>query len=171
MTKRLETKRLVLRPITEEDTKDFFEMDANPKVHKYLGNKPVLSIEQSEAMIKNIIQQYHTNGLGRLAIISKDSNEFLGWSGLKYEENLRSEFNYYDLGYRLKEQHWGKGYATEAAIASLDYGFNKLNLDKICAAADLNNIASNYILKKIGMKPSGQFTYENAVCNWYIIKP
>ncbi|WP_179006776.1 GNAT family N-acetyltransferase [Winogradskyella forsetii] len=167
---KLETKRLILRPVTEADAQDFFQLDSNPKVHAFLGNKPVKTIEESEAMIANILEQYKTNGLGRLAMIDKSTNEFIGWSGLKYEEQLRKEFNYYDLGYRLKEQFWGKGYATEAAFASLDYGFKDLELKEIGAAADVNHIASNTILKKLGMQPSGTFVYDNDLCNWYILK-
>ncbi|WP_340156645.1 GNAT family N-acetyltransferase [uncultured Winogradskyella sp.] len=166
----IETKCLILRPITKDDAQDFFELDSNPKVHLFLGNKPVKTIEESEAMIANILEQYKTNGLGRLAIIEKLTNKFIGWAGLKYEENLRKEFNYYDLGYRLKEQFWGKGYATEAAFASLEYGFKDLKLKEIGAAADINHIASNTILKKIGLQPSGTFTYEDTLCNWYLLQ-
>jgi RimJ/RimL family protein N-acetyltransferase len=167
---KLETKRLILRPITIDDTQDFFEMDSNPNVHLYLGNKPVTSIIQSKAIITDILEQYKTNGLGRLAMIKKDTQEFIGWSGLKYEQNLRKEFNYYDLGYRLKEDFWGKGYATEAALTTLDFGFKHLKLKEICAAADVNNLTSNYILRKIGMKLSGKFTYADALCNWFTIQ-
>jgi len=163
----IETKRLILRAITQLDAQDFFELDSNPKVHQYLGNKPVITIEESRAMIDTILEQYKTNGIGRLAVIDKNTKLFIGWSGLKYEQNLRSEFDYYDIGYRLKEQFWGMGYATEAAIASLDYGFKDLQLKEICAAAHMNNIGSNTILKKIGMKPSGTFKYEGLEHNWY----
>lgn len=170
MSTKLETKRLKLRPIAEADAQDFFELDSNPEVHKFLGNNPVSSIEQSKAMITAILEQYKTFGLGRLAIVLKDTNEFIGWAGVKFEQNLRKEFDYYDIGYRLKQQFWGKGYATEAALASLDYGFNQLQLKEICAAADLDHIASNAILKKIGMQPSGTFEYEGSLCNWYTHK-
>jgi len=166
----IETKRLFLRPITEADVKDFFELDSNPNVHIYLGNKPVKTIIESEAMVADILEQYKTNGLGRLAIIEKSTQEFIGWSGLKYEENLRKEFKYYDIGYRLKENFWGKGYATEAALASLNYGFKDLKLNEIGAAADVNHIASNTILKKIGMQHLGNFTFEGELCNWYNLK-
>ncbi len=170
MKVKLETKRLFLRSVTLEDTQDFFEMDSNPNVHKYLGNNPVKTIDQSKAWIKDILEQYKTFGIGRLAMIKKDTKEFIGWSGLKYERELRKEFNYYDLGYRLKEKFWGNGYASESAIASLEYGFKKLKLEEICAAADVDHIASNTILKKIGMQPSGAFTYEGELCNWYTAK-
>lgn len=164
----IETERLILRPITKADAQDLYELDSNPRVHIFLGNNPVTSIEASMATIENILQQYQTNGVGRLAIIEKSTNAFVGWSGLKYEETLRSDFKYYDLGYRLKEHFWGNGYATEAAKASLDYGFTKLKLKQIGAAADVEHIASNTILKKIGMKASGTFTFEGSLCNWYL---
>lgn len=166
---KIETKRLILRPVTLDDAQDFFEMDSNPNVHKYLGNNPVQTIEQSKAMIKDILKQYEDYNLGRLAVIKKDTNEFLGWSGLKYERVVRKEFNYYDIGYRFKEQHWGKGYATESAIASLEYGFKDLKLKEICGAAEAHHLVSNIILKKIGMKPSGTFTFDGELCNWYVI--
>lgn len=166
----IETERLLLRPVLETDVQDFFELDSNPKVHVFIENKPVKTIAESEAIVASILEQYKTNGLGRLAMIDKETNAFLGWSGLKYEENLRKEFNYYDLGYRLKEQFWGKGYATEAAIASLDFGFTILKLKEIGAAADIDHIASNTILKKIGMQTSGTFEYEGDLCNWYNLK-
>lgn len=166
----LKTERLILRPIAKEDSQDFFEMDSNPNVHKYLGKKPIKTIEESDEMICNILEQYQTFGIGRLAIIDKNTNEFIGWSGIKYEQNLRKEFNYYDVGYRLKEHYWGNGYATEAALASLEYGFKKLNLKEICAAAEIEHIASNTILKNIGMMPSGTFMYDNKPHNWYSIQ-
>jgi len=170
MNIKLETKRLYLRPINENDAQDFFEMDSNPNVHIFLGNNPVISIEQSKSKIAGVLQQYKDYGVGRLAMIKKDTEEFVGWSGLKFERELRHEFDYYDIGYRLKEEFWGHGYATEAAIASLNYGFDDLKLKEICAAADINHIASNTILKKIGMIPSGTFEYEGSLCNWYTLK-
>lgn len=165
-----ETNRLILRPITEADVQDFFELDSNPKVHLFLGNQPVKGIEESQAAVANIMQQYKTYGLGRLAVIERTTNNFIGWSGIKYETSFRKEFNYYDLGYRFKEQFWGKGYATEAALASLNYGFKKLKLNKICAAAHINHTASNSILNTIGMQASGTFKDENELCNWYILQ-
>jgi len=167
---KLETKRLYLRPINEEDDQNFFEMDSNPKVHIFLGNNPVTSIEQSREKIKGVLQQYKDYGVGRLAMIKKDNGEFVGWSGLKFERELRKEFDYYDLGYRLNEKFWGKGFATEAAKASLEYGFKDLKLKEICAAADVNHTVSNKILKNIGLNLSGTFSYQGDLCNWYTLQ-
>jgi ribosomal-protein-alanine N-acetyltransferase len=170
MNIRIETERLILRPLQPSDDKDFFELDSNPKVHKFLGNNPVKSLAESQKQIADVLQQYEDFGMGRLVMMSKSTNQFIGWSGLKFERQVRKEFNYYDLGYRLKEQFWGEGYATEAAIASLDFGFNKLNLEEINACAETGHAVSNHILKKIGMVPYGTFTFQGNLINWYYAK-
>ena len=166
----VETERLHLREILESDIQNFFELDSDPEVHKYLGNNPVTEIKEVEGMIKNIRKQYTENGIGRWAIVNKINNEFIGWSGLKYEKQLRKDFNYYDLGYRLKRKFWGSGFATEAALASLKFGFGEFKLNEIFAAAHIENDASNKILQKVGLKFVETFEYEGEVCNWYKIE-
>ncbi|NQX91218.1 MAG: GNAT family N-acetyltransferase, partial [Flavobacteriales bacterium] len=140
---------------------------SDPRVHTYLGNKPVKSKKESEDIINRLLTQYEIYGTARLAMIEKATGEFMGWGGLKFEQNLREEFDYYDLGYRLRPKFWGKGHATASAIASANYGFEVMGLDKIGAAADVDHDASNAILKKIGMANTEQFTFEDGLCNWY----
>lgn len=163
----IETQRLLLRDVRKADVQGFFELDSDPEVHTYLGNNPVKHIEESEKTIQHILQHYVQNGLGRLAVIEKATGAFMGWSGLKYETVIRPESPYYDLGYRLKKAYWGQGVATEAAIASLEYGFQTLGLKEICAAASIRNIASNKVLQKVGLEWMETFEYEGEVCNWY----
>lgn len=165
-----QSKRFLLREIVEADAADMFELDSDPEVHKYLGNKPVKNIAEVEQMIQFIRAQYEENGIGRWAIIDKLTNEFIGWSGLKLEKQLRKEFHYYDIGYRLKRKYWGQGIATETAIESLRYGFEQLELEEICAAAAIEHKASNHILSKIGLTFSGTFDYEEEPHNWYILR-
>lgn len=165
----IETKRLIIRTITEDDTQGIFELDADPQVHQYLGKKPIKSMEEATAIVQYIRNQYKNYGIGRWAVIDKENNEFIGWSGLKYETQVRSNFNYYDLGYRLKKKYWGKGIATETALLSLSYGFEKMNLSEIYAGADIDNIASNKVLQKVGLKFIETFMYDNAPHNWYKI--
>ncbi len=162
-----ESERLWYRHITLEDVEDMFELDSNPRVHKFLGKNPVTTRSQSEDIINDLISQYETYHIGRSAMIRKSDNAFIGWSGLKFETKLRPEFDYYDIGYRLKESHWAQGYATESAIASLIYGFNQLKLDKICGAAEVEHVVSNHILQKIGLKKGMPFVFEGTKCNWY----
>jgi len=147
-----ETERLILREILPTDVKGMYQLDAAPDVHKYLGNKPVTSREQTVEVINFIRQQYIDNGIGRWAIIDKKSHEFLGWTGLKLvTDETNHHKNYYDLGYRLIKKYWGKGIATESAFASLEYAFYKLDAKEAYAMADCENNGSNNILKKVGL--------------------
>jgi RimJ/RimL family protein N-acetyltransferase len=162
-----ETERLVLREMLPEDLDGMFELDSDPEVHRYLGNKPVTDKKESEEMISFVRQQYETHGIGRWAVIDKKTNEFMGWAGLKYITELTNNHrNYYDLGYRLIRRYWGQGIASEAALISLEYAFNELKLTELYAAA-CENAGSNHILKKIGMKLVETFYYEDIPCNWY----
>jgi ribosomal-protein-alanine N-acetyltransferase len=163
----LETERFLIRNIETYDAEAMFEMDSNPKVHKYLGNKPITKIEEAKEIIKNIREQYEKFGIGRWAIATKDTNEFVGWTGFKREEKLRPDRVYIDLGYRLREKFWRQGIATETARACLEYGFETLNYDEIFACADVDNLASNKILKNIGFQYIEDFEFEGIKIHWY----
>ena len=167
----IETERLILREFLESDAESFFEMDKNPEVHKYLWNKPVIEIEDVFDGIKMIRQQYIDNNIGRFAMILKETNEFIGWAGLKYNTKMVNNKNFfYDIGYRLNEKFWGKGYASEASFAWLNYGFKVMKIKNMTAAAHSGNIASNRILQKIGMKMTEQYLEDNVSWNWYEMK-
>lgn len=171
MNIKLETDRFWLREFELSDKLNIFDLDSDPKVHKYLGNNPISSIEQAEVVINSLINQYKENGIARWAVIDKSNNEFVGWSGLKYELNERTNERYYDIGYRLKPKYWGKGIAQETANACLKHGFETMKVDVIYASASIDNIASNIVLQKIGLKYIEQYIYEtkneNILCNWY----
>ncbi|MDO1447278.1 GNAT family N-acetyltransferase [Rhodocytophaga aerolata] len=163
-----ETDRLTLRELLPTDALGMYELDADPEVHTYLGNKPVKSIEESRQIIEFIREQYVSNGIGRWAVIEKESQEFIGWAGLKFiRDTINRHTYYYDLGYRFIKRYWGKGYATEAAKASLAFGFNNLQLKEIYAMAHLANQASQQVLTKVGMQFIETFTYEEEQMNWY----
>lgn len=166
-----ETERLMLRELVPEDAAGMFEMDGDPEVHLFLGNKPVQSIEQSKADIEFIRKQYIENGIGRWAVIEKSTGNFVGWAGLKLITELTNNHNnYYDLGYRFSKRFWGKGYATEAAIAVRDYGFNELKLNEIIGIADISNLGSIHVLKKIGLKQIAIFDYHGIQHYWMKIE-
>jgi ribosomal-protein-alanine N-acetyltransferase len=166
-----ETERLILRELIPADAEGMFEMDGDAEVHLYLGNNPVKSIEQSRADIEFIRKQYIENSIGRWAVIEKATGEFVGWSGLKLiKETNNNHSNYYDLGYRFSKRHWGKGYATETAIAARDYGFNVLNLHEIIGIADTNNLGSIHVLEKVGLKRLSIFDYHGIKHHWMKIE-
>ena len=143
----IETSRLILRTFTELDAKLIYELNQDPDVIKYTHD-PVKDLDHaSEILTKTIIPQYILYNHGRWAVHLKPALEFLGWCGLKY----RLELNEIDLGYRFKKDSWGKGYATEAAYASIRYGFDKLGLQRIVGRAEIDNIGSWKVLEKCRM--------------------
>ncbi len=171
MTIQFESERLLYRSIEITDAEALFELDSNPNVHQYLGNQPLTSIDQVLGYINSLQNQYITNGIGRFAAVLKETNEVIGWAGIKFiTEPENNHVNFYDLGYRLQEKHWRKGYALEAAKAWLDYGFNEMNIQKMYASAHVDNVGSNTILQRIGMQQTSQFYYEDLLCNWYEMK-
>jgi RimJ/RimL family protein N-acetyltransferase len=164
----LETDRLILRELKLSDAEAFFAMDKNPNVHRYLWNKPVQKIEETIEVIAFVRKQYVENGIGRFAMVLKETNEFVGWAGIKYNtEVLNNKINFYDIGYRLDEKFWGKGYASEATLAWLKYAFETMNIKTMEAAAHIDNIASNKILQNIGMQRTEQYIDGGATWNWY----
>lgn len=166
----METSRLILRELMPTDVEGMFELDSNPLVHKYLGNNPIKSKEEATNAIKFIRQQYVDRGIARWAAIEKASGDFIGWSGLKLNmkgEELNGLVNFYDVGYRFIPRYWGKGYATESARAALKYGFESMGLKTIVGAAEQDNIGSNKVLRKIGLRYCNEFLYEDIKCNWY----
>lgn len=169
----LESERLIMRDVVESDVESMFELDSDPRVHKYLGNNPIKTKDKAAEIIQFIQQQYRDLGIGRFATIEKSTGNFIGWSGLKLnigeKEALNDKTDFYDIGFRFIPRYWGKGYATESSVAVLDFGFNKLNLKTICGAAEKGNLASNKVLQKIGLKFINEFTYENVACNWYTL--
>ncbi len=163
-----ETPRLLLREILPADLPGMYALDSDPEVHQYLGGKPVKDTEESRNMIEFIRHQYQANGIGRWAVIEKDTGQFIGWSGLKLiTEPINGRTNYYDLGYRFIRMYWGRGFASESAKAAVDYGFNTLHLKEICGMAEAGNLASQHVLEKVGLHYVNTFDYEGHQMRWY----
>jgi RimJ/RimL family protein N-acetyltransferase len=166
-----ETERIILRGILPEDDQGLFLLDSDPNVHKFLGNNPVKTVEEARKTIQFIRRQYINNGIGRWAVVNKETNEFIGWSGLKFiTEKTNNSINYYDLGYRFIKKYWGNGYATEAAEASLYYAFVTLGIKKVFAIADINNLASKSVLEKVGLEIIETFSYHGQDHYWFGIE-
>lgn len=147
---RIETERLVLRQFVPSDYEAVFEFSSNPEVQKYTGNSILTSLEEAKELIANVwLKDYATYGYGRLATIYKPDNRLIGFSGLKY---LPEFDGLTDLGYRFLPEYWGKGIATESALASLQYGFEELGIARIQGIAMPENIASCRVLEKVGLR-------------------
>lgn len=167
----LETDRLLLREMKLSDAEALFEMDRNPKVHEYLWNTPLTDVNEVKNIINSVQEQYKQNKIGRFVMVLKDTNEVIGWAGLKFNtEMVNNKIHFYDIGYRLDEKFWGKGYASEASFAWLDYGFKIMKIPVMEAAAHSDNIASNRILQKIGLQMTETYLEDGVSWNWYELK-
>ena len=171
----LETERLIIRPITLDDLQDFYEMDSQPEVHIYLKNQPIKTIDETKVNIDNLLLKYETLGISRLAVIEKESGKMIGWTGFKYieeKEAINNRFDFLDFGYRYRKETWGKGYATEAAKACIDFYRENMTELKLNAITHVDHAASRNVLEKVGFRVTETFHFEvwNLDCYWYEFK-
>ena len=158
-----QTPRLILRQFTETDAPLILGLNSDPEIVKYVHEPTLKTVEEAEKILTGIILPQYKNNLGRWAIHTKDNMDFIGWCGLKY----RPELDEIDLGYRLLQKAWGKGFATEAAQYSLDHGFNKLDLKLITGRSHIENLASIKVLEKIGMDFIGEAIVDDCPVRTY----
>lgn len=144
----IQTPRLLIREITIDDTPLIFALNQNPEVIKYTSDPAFKNENDARILIEKVIlPQYKNYGHGRWAVLLKESDVFIGWCGLKY----MPESGEVDLGYRYMQSFWGKGLATEAALASLKYGFENFKYNEIIGRVMKQNLPSINVLKKCGM--------------------
>lgn len=141
----LETLRLRLRPCTADDLGALHRLWTDPEVRRYLFDDRIVSREQAEERIRNSLASFLTHGFGLWVVPCEGL--MLGFCGL----SLASTFSEVEILYGVAPSHWGRGLATEAARAVLRYGFEGLRLPRIVGGADVPNVASLRILKKLGM--------------------
>ncbi|MDI3319610.1 GNAT family N-acetyltransferase [Pinibacter soli] len=139
----ISTARLYFRQFREGDEQKLFDLNSDEEVVKFTGNASMKDLAEAHDVLVNIILPQYSMGFGRWAVYRKEDDAFLGWCGLKKVDDHNI-----DLGYRFFRKYWGKGYASEAAITALEYGFNKLNIDKVVAHAMVENKNSIKILDK-----------------------
>lgn len=160
------TERTYMRQLTPDDAASFYLLNQDPEVLKFTGDVPFESINAARDFLTQY-DQYEKYGVGRLAVIEKSSETFIGWCGLKYNPD-KSE---YDIGFRFFKTHWNKGFATETAKSCLEFGVTELGITQIVGRAMQANKASISVLEKIGMtfKDSFEFDGEDGVIYEYRI--
>ena len=162
----LETERLLLREYVKDDAQAFFELNTDPQVLRFVPDKPLLSVEQArQILIDHPIADYRTRGFGRCACILKSTGENIGFAGLKYLADLEEV----DVAYRLMPAHWGSGLATEAARASVQFGFSHLGMKQIIGLAMPENVASIRVLEKAGLRHAGTVSFWGHTFSKYIV--
>jgi RimJ/RimL family protein N-acetyltransferase len=144
----LHTDRLMLRSWRESDLQPWAAMNADPQVREYLGG--LLTGEQSAASAGRFRAQLDDRGFGFWAVEVQSTGEFIGFTGLdQVDEGM--PFAGMEIGWRLARSAWGRGYATEAALASLAFGFEALALPEILAVTTVTNLRSQAVMRRIGM--------------------
>ena len=153
MKKILETERTYLRVMTLDDYDDLCEIlqDADT-MYAY---EHAFSHEEVINWLRNQLRRYEEYGFGLWAIIDRESDEFIGQMGLTMQDV--EETQELEIGYLLKRKHWGKGYATETAIACKEYAFHTLNCDRVTSIIRDTNLASQRVAERVGMKVEKQF--------------
>jgi RimJ/RimL family protein N-acetyltransferase len=163
---RIETDRLDLRPLTMADLGALHELYADPGAMRFAGG-PTASVEESEARLRRLIEHHERHAFSLWAVVERESGNVIGDAGLVLLEFRGPEI---ELAYRLKTPAWGKGYATETATAWLAYGFDELGLARIVAVTHPENVASQRVLEKVGMRFERMTTYDDGPVRLYAIE-
>lgn len=145
----LETERLILRPWVEEDLAPFAAINADPRVMEYFPCP--LSRDESDYSVKCAVDHIQKFGWGFWAVSLIHTEAFIGFIGLEHVDFNAHFTPAVEIGWRLAFEHWGKGYATESALASLQYGFETLKLNEIVAFTAIQNSRSKAVMERIGM--------------------
>lgn len=147
----METDRLALRQCTEDDMDNLFDLNSDPAVMRYLtGGKPLSREAIQQEVLPRFLRFYEGfDGPCYWAAIEKSTGDFLGWFGLRPSDEAR--LGEVELGYRLRQSAWGKGYATEGARALIRKGFTELGVRRVVANTMAVNRASRRVMEKAGL--------------------
>lgn len=167
MSTELETDRLLLRQWREEDLDPYARICADPEVMRYLPG--ILTREESAKQIERFVRHWEEHGYGLWAIEEKKTGTFIGFIGLLRQDDWSEGEHKVEVGWRLDRSFWGNGLATEGALASLRYGFNRLKLPRIISICDPRNSASWRVMEKCGLTYQGEIHWRGYEDIWYAI--
>jgi [ribosomal protein S5]-alanine N-acetyltransferase len=149
----LETKRLLLRPMSETDLDALLLIFTDPKVMAAF-NHPPFTREQMQRWLNRNLEHQHEFGYGLFSVLLKESGELIGDCGLERMEDQGAA----ELGYDFRSDFWNQGYATEAACAVRDYAFSDLKLPGLISLIRVGNLSSRRVAEKVGMALAEEIT-------------
>jgi len=156
----IETARLILRDWREDDFAPFVRHTNTPAVMRWLGG--VKTAQEQRESSARIMRWQGERGFTFWLVERKPDGEVLGFCGLKIADTEGSPIEgMIEIGWRLREDAWGQGYAREAAIASLDFAFEKLGADRVVAITFEGNEASWGLMKRLGMTRRPELDYDD----------
>jgi ribosomal-protein-alanine N-acetyltransferase len=154
-----ETARLRLRPWRDADLEPFAVLNADPRVMEFFPGR--LSREQSDAIASRIRKHFDQHGYGLWAVELPELVPFVGFVGLSIPSFEAHFTPCVEIGWRLACEHWGRGYASEAATAALEFGFSKLGLAEIVSFTTTTNHRSMSVMERIGMTRAPQDDFDH----------
>ena len=144
----LQTPLLTLRPLQAEDAPTLYRINQVEGVLQYFPRTTPPPLERVQRFITNQAAHWEQHGCGNWGILPQENaTEIVGWAGLQF----LPETGETEVGYLLDRPFWGRGYATQAALAALRDGFNRLPLEQIIGLVHPENLASRRVLEKCGM--------------------
>jgi ribosomal-protein-alanine N-acetyltransferase len=143
----LDTPRLALRPWRLEDIDALHAMWIRPEVRRYLWDDVVIPRERAEATVRDMVEAAEREGIGGWIALDRETETLVGFAAL-----IRREPGDPELLYGLAPEWWGRGLATEASRAVLDYAFGSLGCTRVTAATDVPNAASARVMERLGMR-------------------
>ncbi len=153
------TERLKLRKWVDTDLLPFSEMNKDPDVMKYFPS--VLSDDETATMMNRIKTHFNEHGFGLFGIEKLATGVFMGFTGFMIPKFTSFFTPCIEIGWRIKKEEWNNGYATEAAKACLQYGFETLHFEKVYSFTSTINDKSERVMQKIGMTKEGEFNHPN----------
>ncbi|MBM4337764.1 MAG: GNAT family N-acetyltransferase [Deltaproteobacteria bacterium] len=145
----IRTERLLLRRFRASDRAAFAELNADPRVTGFLAG--ALSRGESDALVDRIEAHFDEHGFGLFALEITGVAPFAGYVGLSVPRFEAAFTPCVEIGWRLAAEHWGSGYASEAARAVLAHGFDVVGLDEIVSFTVPANMRSRRVMEKLGM--------------------
>jgi len=165
--KEIETPRLLLRRWREGDLDAYARICADPEVMRYLP--ATLSRGESAEQMAGFVRHWGERGFGLWAVEERASGEFIGFVGLMYHDDWPEGEHETEVGWRLSRPYWGRGLATEGALASVRYGFEELGLERIISVTLPENAASRRVMEKAGLALRGETRWKGHAVVWYAI--
>ncbi len=151
---KLQTERLILREFSDADWQAVLAYQRDPRYLRYYPWTERSAEDAHEFVSRFIVQQQiEPRTKFQLAVTLKSGGELIGNCGIRKDA---TESRSADIGYELSPTHWGRGYATEAARAIVDFGFTQLGVHRIWATCIAENTASAHVLEKLGMRLEGR---------------
>lgn len=151
-TPTLQTARLLLRPFAEGDTEAIYALQSNARVLRYWDSPPWTERARADAFISACRKMAEEGSGARFAIENRDDKAFVGWCSMFLWNPVYRSIG---IGYCFDEPAWGKGYATEAVRAMLQWAYGALDLNRVEAELDTRNAASARVLEKLGFEREG----------------